>query len=191
MMREAFFLAGVILVSGTGLFGAERPDEGRLLFNGRDLAGWTIMGNTQFEATNQNLRLVSGTGWLRSTGQHTNFVLELEWRALEPGYDSGIFVRAGTNGTPWPEQGWQINLARTALGGLVKGNRTVVPAETAPVPLNTWVKFRIAVQNQKISLDVDGKRAWEYDKLDAPYGYIGIQAEGKAFEFRNIRILSK
>jgi len=191
MMRKAFFLAGIILVSGTGLFGAERLDEGRLLFNGRDLAGWTIMGNTQFEATNQNLRLVSGTGWLRSTGQYTNFVLELEWRALEPGYDSGIFVRAGTNGTPWPEQGWQINLARTALGGLVKGNRTVVPAETAPVPLNTWVKFRIAVQNQKISLDVDGKRAWEHDKLDAPYGYIGIQAEGKAFEFRNIRILSK
>ena len=40
----------------------------------------------------------------------------------------------------------------------------------------------------KITLDVDGERAWEYKELDADHGYIGIQAEGKAFDFRNIRI---
>jgi hypothetical protein len=35
---------------------------------------------------------------------------------------------------------------------------------------------------------VDGERAWEYKELDADRGYIGIQAEGKAFDFRNIRV---
>ena len=39
-----------------------------------------------------------------------------------------------------------------------------------------------------ITLDVNGERAWECNELDAERGYIGIQAENKAFEFRNIRI---
>ena len=81
-----------------------------------------------------------------------------------------------------------MNLQGAALGGLVKGNKTVVPAETPPMPLNKWVKFRIEARGSKLTLDVDGERAWEFDGLDAPQGYIGIQAEEKAFEFRNIRI---
>ena len=35
---------------------------------------------------------------------------------------------------------------------------------------------------------MDGERAWEFKELDADRGYIGIQAENKAFDFRNIRI---
>jgi hypothetical protein len=70
----------------------------------------------------------------------------------------------------------------------VKGNRTVVPAETPPMPPNQWVKFRIEVRGKKITLDVADERAWEFGELDAERGYIGIQAENKSFEFRNIRI---
>jgi hypothetical protein len=46
----------------------------------------------------------------------------------------------------------------------------------------------MVVRGRKITLDVDGERAWEFDKLDADAGYIGIQAEDKAFDFRNIRV---
>jgi hypothetical protein len=35
---------------------------------------------------------------------------------------------------------------------------------------------------------VESERAWEFNQLDAERGYIGIQAEGKAFDFRNLRI---
>jgi hypothetical protein len=38
------------------------------------------------------------------------------------------------------------------------------------------------------TLDVNGERAWEYDGLDTARGYLGIQAENKVFEFRNLRI---
>jgi len=51
------------------------------------------------------------------------------------------------------------------------------------------VKFRIEVRGPRITLDVDGERAWEFTKLDAVTGYIGIQAEEKAFDFRNIRLM--
>ena len=169
---------------------ADAPKDGKWesLFNGKDLSGWVPVYDVTFVATNGNLRLVDGTGWLRTEKQYADFVLEAEWRALGSEYDSGFFVRAGLEGKPWPKDGWQVNLARSALGALVKGYKTVVPAETPPMPLNKWVKFRLEVRGRTITLDVDGERAWEYKELDADRGYIGIQAEGKAFDFRNIRV---
>ena len=158
------------------------------LFNGKDLSGWVPMHDVTFVVTNGNLRLVTGMGWLRTQKQYGDFVLEAEWRALVSEYDSGFFIRAGLEGNPWPKDGWQVNLNRSALGALVRGYKTVVPAETPPMPLNQWVKFRMEVRGRKISLDVDGERAWEFKELDADRGYIGIQVEGKAFDFRNIRI---
>jgi hypothetical protein len=165
---------------------AEGPWES--LFNGKDLTGWLPVHDVTFVVTNGNLRLVSGMGWLRTENQYQDFIFEAEWRALDPGYDSGFFIRAGLDGKPWPTDGWQVNLARAALGGLVKGYKTVVPAETPPMPLNKWVKFRIEVRGKKITLDVDGERAWEFNELDARRGYFGIQAENKSFDFRNLRI---
>jgi len=144
--------------------------------------------DVSFLVTNSNLRLVAGMGWLRTEKQYTNFVLEAEWRALAPQYDSGFFIRAGLEGKPWPNEVWQVNLNRSALGSLVRGYKTVVPAETPPMPLNKWVKFRMEVRGKKRTLDVDGERAGEFDKLDADAGYIGIQAENKAFDFRNLRV---
>jgi len=158
------------------------------LFNGKDLTGWSPVHDVSFVVTNGDLRLVKGMGWLRTEKEYTDFALELEWRALVPEYDSGIFIRAGLDGKPWPKDGWQINLARSALGALVKGYKTVVPAETPPMPLNRWVKFRIEVRGKKVTLDVNGERAWEFNELDSPRGYIGIQVEEKSFDFRNIRV---
>jgi hypothetical protein len=174
------------------LFAAEASKDGNweMLFNGKDLSGWSSVNETDFVVTNGNLRLVKGMGWLRTEKQYTDFILEAEWRALVPEYDSGFFVRAGLEGKPWPNDGWQINLARASLGSLVKGYKTIVPAETPPMPLNQWVKFRIEVRGKKITLDVNGERAWEYNQLDLGTGYIGIQAENKAFDFRNVRVLS-
>lgn len=167
---------------------AAEPGQWESLFNGKDLTGWVPMHEVSFVATNGNLRLVKGMGWLRTEKQYTDFVLEVEWRALVPEYDSGIFIRAGLEGKPWPKDGWQVNLLRSGLGGLVRGYKTVVPAETPPMPLNQWVKFRLEVRGKKVTLDVDGERAWAFENLDADRGYIGIQVENKSFDFRNFRV---
>ncbi len=158
------------------------------LFNGKDLTGWVPVHDVTFEVKDGNLRLVKGTGWLRTEKQYTNFILECEWRALVEKYDSGIFVRAGLEGKPWPTNGWQVNLRYDSLGGLVRGYNSVVPSETPKLPVNQWVKFRLEVRGKKITLTVNGEEAWTYDKLDAEKGYIGIQAEEFAFDFRNLRV---
>ena len=158
------------------------------LFNGKDLTGWSLVHDVSFVVTNGNLQLLKGMGWLRSKKQFRDFILEVEWRALEPGYDSGLFIRAGLDGEPWPEGAWQVNLRDHSLGGLVKGKITMVPAETPRMPVGKWVKFRLVTRGNTISLDVDGERAWEFGELDTDRGYVGIQGENKAFEFRNLRI---
>jgi hypothetical protein len=167
---------------------AEDAAKWEILFNGRDLAGWVPVHDVTFVVTNNNLRLVKGMGWLRTEKQYKDFVLEFEWQALVSGYDSGVFIRAGLEGKPWPKDGWQVNLLGAALGGLVKGYKTIVPAETPRAPLNKWVKMRIEVRGKKVSLDVDGEHAWDYEGIDSEQGYLGIQAEDKAFDFRNIRV---
>jgi hypothetical protein len=158
------------------------------LFNGKDLAGWIPVHDVTFEVVDGNLRLVTGMGWLRTRTEYQDFVLEFEYRGLEPRYDSGIFIRAGLEGQPWPKGGWQVNLHYDVPGGLVKGLTSVVPSETPRIPVNQWTKFRITVQGKTVSLDVNGERAWQTDLLDSPKGFIGIQAENKALEFRNIRL---
>jgi hypothetical protein len=180
LVWASFMLSLVLNAADTGKWES--------LFNGRDLQGWKSENETTFEVRDGNLRLVKGMGWLRTEKEYQDFILELEWRAIEEKYDSGIFIRAGLEGKPWPKDGWQVNLRYDGLGGLVKGYRSVVPAETPKMPLNKWVKFRIEVRGKKITLDVDGERAWEYDALDSDRGYLGIQAENKSFDFRNLRL---
>ena len=185
LIALAVLLGGIFVPAASA---AEAEAKWESLFNGKDLSGWAPLHDVTFVVTNGNLRLVKGMGWLRTEKEYTDFILEAEWRALVPEYDSGIFIRGGLEGKPWPKDGWQVNLARSALGALVKGYKTVVPAETPPMPLNRWVKFRIEVRGRKITLDVNGERAWEFNELDAARGYIGIQVEEKSFDFRNIRV---
>ncbi len=166
-------------------------DEGKWesLFNGKDLTGWAPVHDVTFVVTNGNLRLVKGMGWLRTEKEYQDFVFEGEWLALDEQYDSGFFFRAGLEGKPWPKDGWQVNLRYAAVGGLVKGYKAIVPAETPRQPVNQWVKFRLEVKGKKVTLDMAGERAWEYEGIDSPRGYLGIQAENKAFDFRNLRVM--
>jgi hypothetical protein len=64
----------------------------------------------------------------------------------------------------------------------------VLPSKTPRFPVNEWVTFRMEARGRKLSLDVNGVRAWEFDQLDVDHGYVGIQAEGRPLDFRNLRV---
>jgi hypothetical protein len=184
-------LAGISLFIFIGLsqlasYAAE--DTWTNLFNGKNLAGWTLMNDAAFTVTNENLRLIKSTGWLRSEKEYADFVLEFECRALEDQFDSGVMLRAGLDGKPWPTEGLQVNLSYSSFGGLMKGPKILLPAEARRPALNQWVKFHIEAKGNKITLTVDDDPNWTFELADRPRGYIGIQAENKSFEFRNIRL---
>ena len=82
------------------------------LFNGTNLDGWTIINNGQFSVEDGVLKINRGTGWLRSNDTFADFVLTMEFRFLEEGANSGIFVRTGPtsadNENGWPNDGYQV-----------------------------------------------------------------------------------
>lgn len=67
----------------------------RDLFNGKDLAGW-IDVNTSPEtwSVKDGLLVCTGLpiGVMRSDRQYENFILEIEWRHMQPGGNSGVFL---------------------------------------------------------------------------------------------------
>ena len=181
-----------VCLCGVGLVrGADTKPGGpwQSLFNGNNLSGWVPMNDAVFFATNGCIHLAKSSGWLRTERQFTNFVFEAEWRALHSNYNSGFFLRAGLTGKPFPTEVWQVNLKESALGSLLKGSKTVQPSSTARRPVDEWNTFRIEASGQTLTLFVNGERAWRFEEFDAEHGYIGLQAEGSAFDFRKLRVV--
>jgi rhamnogalacturonyl hydrolase YesR len=158
------------------------------LFDGGDLGGWVKMNGGTFTATNGILHLEGGRGWLRTEKEFGDFVLEAEWRGWETNYNSGFFLRAPLDGNPWATNIWQVNTKQSAIGELLQGAARTVKSVTPPVPTGEWVAFRIEARGTNLSLDVNGQRAWEFHGLEPARGFIGLQAEGRFFDFRNLRI---
>lgn len=164
-------------------------DEWISLFNGKDLTGWKAVHDVKFDVNEGNLCLVTGMGWFRTEEQFSDFVLEVEVKALkDEDYDSGIFFRAGLEGKPWPKVGWQVNLRYDAYGTLVQGYRPVEKPEIEKIKVGQWVKLRLTAKGETAKLEINDKKVWEVDIIQPETGYIGIQAENKSFEFRNFRV---
>lgn len=186
LLAAAFVFVSVI----TAVFADESSVKGTSLFNGTNLGGWTPMSGGTFCVTNGVIRAAGGKGWLRTDRVFTNFVFEVDWRGLETNYNSGIFVRAPTDGDPWATNVWQINLKQAAIGELLVGSKKTVPVNTPKVPAGEWIKFHIVARDRELTLLVNGQPAWKFSEFTPTNGYIGLQAEGKTFEFRNLSVLS-
>jgi hypothetical protein len=159
------------------------------LFDGKTLVGWEVIG-CEAEVQDGAILLKSGNGVVRTKDQYADFVLELEWKALQKDrWDSGIYFRFTQipHGRPWPAR-YQVNLLRGQEGNLggIRGASSKGLAKEGE-----WNHFRLRVQGTKVALEINGKPAWEADGLQEPKGYIALQAEvpmGGQFLFRNIRL---
>ena len=166
------------------------------LFNGRNLDGWIVTG-CEAEVSDGVLRVKSGDGLVRTHHRYADFVLELQWRALrEDRWDSGIYVRAEAPppGKPWPPR-YQVNLLKGQEGSLT-GISDEVVKKTAKqasklVSARDWNRFKLTVVCGTAELEVNGQKAWRVKGIEAPTGYIGLQAEvdgGGMFEFKDIYV---
>jgi len=157
------------------------------IFNGTNLEGWAVMNDGKFSVTNGVIHIAGGMGWLRTERTFTNFVLEAEWRGLETNYNSGFFLRCGLEGERFPTNGWQINLKQADLGALLKNKDIIISPKPPIIPDGTWAKFTMTAQGTNVVLELNGKKLYEHT-FDATSGFIGIQAEGKLMEARNVRV---
>lgn len=189
----------------------------RPLFNGTDLSGW-IDVNTSEETWKVRDEMIICTGnpigVMRSDRQYENFILEIEWRHMEAGGNSGIFI--WSEGTPFEGKRLTkaIEVQMLELDWAVQNDRTddYVHGELFPtmnltaIPDNPrgprsksiekrckgkgeWNKYVIVAVDGTVKLSVNGKFVNGLRASGRKKGYLCLEAEGAEIHFRNIRIL--
>src|SRR5436189_919179 len=187
------------------------------LFNGHDLTGW-VNANCAPEtwSVREGLIHCTGrpTGALRTPRQYENFILEVEWRHLASGGNSGVFLW----GTPIAAPGvpflrgievqvldhgfnvpgknqwytthgdvFPIHGAKMKPFGRHNGDRSF-PSEERSKGFPEWNHYRIVCTNGVIRLHVNGKEVSGGENCNYRKGYLALESEGALVEFRNIRI---
>ena len=187
------------------------------LFNGHDLSGW-IDVNTSKETwkVKDSILICSGLpiGVMRSEKQYENFIMEIEWKHMEAGGNSGVFI--WSEGTQFGDNPLTkaIEVQMLELEYATIHNRTddYVHGELFPTmgmtatPDNPrgirsksiekrckgkgeWNKYVIVAVDGVVKLSVNGKFVNGLRDSQRKKGYICLEAEGAEIHFRNIRIM--
>lgn len=213
---DTTFIGGIFLNT---LQEAEKQQGYRLLFDGETLDGWEATSEPEGWLVKDGMIVCKGetTGYLYTTEQFEDFILQLEYRT-EPGCNSGIFFRWTDLDDPvntgLEMQIWdtfhQKEMVKNSSGALYD---LVAPSVNAVKPAGEWNKITIHCDRNLIELTLNGTKVVEADidqwtepgknpdgtKNKFSYawahrprrGHIGLQDHGGYAEFRNIKILEK
>ena len=173
------------------------------LFNGRNLDGWEIVNDGQFSVEDGVLKVNRGTGWLRSADTFGDFVLTMEFRFLEEGANSGIFVRTGPTSNDdengWPDNGYQVQcmdtLTGTPLAHLIpygappfEDHSDIEALKRAYRPAGEWHTYEIKAEGENLWVHLNGVLITTATSIKNATGHIGIQGERGLLEFRKIEV---
>ena len=176
------------------------------LFNGRDFSGWTFVSKetnapaaTIWSVTN-GVMVCQGkpNGYARTTRGYRDYQLHAEWRFPAGPGNSGLFLHLNP-----PEKVWPNCLETQLLSGNAgeircNGGSHVqeLPSTTAIAvprrqpgtekPLGEWNRCDIVCQGNTVIVRVNGVLQNEVTGASVRSGAIGLQAEGKLVEFRNL-----
>lgn len=187
------------------------------LFNGQDLSGW-IDVNTSPETwrIEDGILICEGMpiGVMRSDKQYENFILEIEWKHLEAGGNSGVFI--WSEGVPYPDQdlpkGVEVQMLENEYYKIHNRDRGYVSGELfgsmglAVVPDNPrgkrsmsteyrcngkgeWNKYVVVAVDGTVKLSINGKFVNGLRETERRKGYLCLESEGAEIHFRNIRIM--
>jgi len=187
------------------------------LFNGRDLTGWTN-ANCAPETWSVRDGMIHCTGLptgaMRTTKQYENFILELEWRHLSRGGNSGVFLWGTAIPAPgvpflrgievqvldhgYNAQGknewytthgdvFPIHGATMKPFGRHNGMRSF-PSEERSQGSPEWNHYRIVCTNGVLRLHVNGKEVSGGEDCNYRRGYLALESEGAPVQFRNVRL---
>lgn len=213
--RLPSFFAALLCLA---LVSADEPkadeDAFRPLFNGKNLDGWVPINVDPDTFTAKDGLIYSTgqpTGIMRTDRMYENFVLELEWRHLNPGGNAGLFVWSdGVIAKPTP---FARSIEIQILDGHETDNYTshgdvfaihgatftpdrphpngwmrCLPSEKRAKPSPEWNHYRVECNDGKVTLAVNGKVVAGGHDSKPRKGYVCLESEGGVVEFRNLRI---
>ena len=139
-----------------------------------------------------------GHDWLRFDHEYADFVYHVEFRFTpvegKTGYNSGVFVRNGADGTIWHQAqvasasgGWLFGNS-PANGEVKRFNLSREIKEQRVKPAGEWNTFEVTCRGKSISVWVNGAVQCEWPACEVPKGYVGLEGEGWKIEFRNVKL---
>jgi len=210
-----------MLLAGGGLQAGEPVPAFVDLFNGTDLTGWVNV-NTDPDtwSVKDGVLICSGQpiGVMRSERQYENFVLHIEWKHMEAGGNSGVFVwsnaQPGDNRLPNGVEVQMLELDWVKLNtrdGKVPpiayvhgevfgvGGVEIVPdtprgkrsksIENRCKGRGEWNTYDVVAVDGVVKLAVNGKFVNGIQGSSQKKGYLCLESEGKEIHFRNIRLM--
>ena len=189
-----------------------RSELERPLFNGRDLTGWThyLLDEGQprdvWEVTEEGVLVCKGRpiGYLRTSANHTNFTLRLDWRfnpVTKKAGNSGVLLRQIGPDKVWPrsieaqlQSGaagdyWNIDEFPMSVVEERTHGRNTARTDTNERPIGEWNTYEITLWQGHCVLRVNGEvlnQAWNC--MEVP-GKICLQSEGAEIHFRDIVLM--
>jgi len=207
---KTLFLVLLVTFSLTGF-----SQKKEMLFNGKNLNGWTIFVSdstikpTSFFYVKNGVIETPGvpTGYLRTKKEYENYRLHVEWCYPEKPTNSGVFIHTVGPDKIWPRH-YQCQLKHLSAGdfiiqdvGLSATVRDTVYVSTEKVkPIaakmkpssekkaGEWNSFDIVCKGNTVEVKVNGVLQNYATNCSVSKGGIGLQAEGSKIQFRNIWI---
>lgn len=168
-----------------------------VLFNGKDLAGWTGVDTPKAEGWSVEDGILKGRGEaddLITVAKFWNFELHAEYRLAEKS-NSGIGLRGRYEVQIASDYGRPPNMHGT--GALYT---RVMPSLNAGKPPNEWQTFEIRLVGREVTTTLNGQKLYERGVIDGltgiafnPFegepGPIELQGDHGSVEFRNIVLI--
>ena len=227
-MRALFGLVGLaIFFSFPLLIDAEENPETSTelgfvdLFNGKDLTNWVDV-NTSPETwtVKDGLLVCTGKpiGVMRSTKQYENFILVVEWRHMEAGGNSGVFLWSDAKPTGRLPKGMEVQMLELdwpnihtkkdgspnhpgyvsgelfGAGGMKavpenpRGSRSM-SHEMRCKGKGEWNRYVVVAVDGAVKLSINGKFVNGIREADLRKGYLCMESEGAEIHFRKIQIM--
>jgi hypothetical protein len=159
------------------------------LFDGSSLAGWTRVGDANWQLKEGAVAADSGTGFLLTTAAYADFDLELEFW-VTPDANSGVFVRCSNPNEIGAATCYEVNIfdqrpdPTYRTGGIVGVQGPKVALDTG----DKWNRYEISARGRHLVVKLNGQTTVDTndDKLAA--GPFALQYGAGRVMFRNVRI---
>ena len=207
----------ILLCTLVVLLAASCSQEREMLFNGKNLDGWTVyvedpdVDPEEYFYVNDGMIETVGDplGYLRTVKEYSDYRLHVEWRYPEEPTNSGVFLHTSGPDLLWPNH-FQAQLKHGDAGDFIVHGvgvsatigdtvYTSTPedrplltktGEVSEKPAPEWNSYDITCSGNTIEVRVNGVLQNTAYECSLTKGGIGLQAEGSKIQFRNLWIES-
>ena len=159
------------------------------LFDGTSLAGWTQVGDANWQLMDGAVAADSGTGFLLTAAPYADFDLELEFW-VTPDANSGVFIRCANPSEIGAATCYEVNIfdqrpdPTYRTGGIVEVAAPKVALETG----DRWNRYEISAHGRHLVVKLNDQTTVDTNDDRLAAGPFALQYGAGRVMFRNVRI---